>query len=150
MTVELAAQNGWSNLILKCYANAFVKADARTEEDCRQTISYVKGYFRLKLYCKKLSNQKLTANTVKTFKTYHHIRTGSLLLRITRRIGRLSYLSSSLFPRGKLPNVMASLKSLNKLPNTRVFIAAENGWLEVLELVALFLFKTGTCDAKNS
>ena len=45
---------------------------------------------------------------------------------------------------------MASLKSLNKLPNTRVFIAAENGWLEVLELVALFLFKTGTCDAKNS
>ena len=26
----------------------------------------------------------------------------------------------------------------------------KNGWLEVLELVALFLFKTGTCDAKNS
>ena len=26
----------------------------------------------------------------------------------------------------------------------------KNGWLELLELVALFLFKTGTCDAKNS
>ena len=25
-----------------------------------------------------------------------------------------------------------------------------NGWLEVLGLVALFLFKKGTCDAKNS
>ena len=34
-----------------------------------------------------------------------------------------------------------SLKSLNKLPNTRVL---------VLELVALFIFKTGTCEAKNS
>ena len=26
----------------------------------------------------------------------------------------------------------------------------KNGWLEVLELVALFIFKTGTCEAKNS
>ena len=43
-----------------------------------------------------------------------------------------------------------SLKSVNKLPNTRVFIADEKGWLEVLELVAFFLLKTGTCDAKNS
>ena len=34
--------------------------------------------------------------------------------------------------------------------NTRVFIAAENGWLGVLELVAVFLLKTGTWDAKNS
>ena len=34
-----------------------------------------------------------------------------------------------------------SLKSLNKLPNTRVL---------VLELVVLFIFKTGTCEAKNS
>ena len=47
-------------------------------------------------------------------------------------------------------NVMASLKSFNKLPNTRVFIAAENGWLGVLELVAIFLLKTETWDAKNS
>ena len=37
-------------------------------------------------------------------------------------------------------------KSVNKLPNTRVFIAAEKWMLEVLELVAFFLFKTGTCD----
>ena len=50
---------------------------------------------------------------------------GTLLLGITRRIRRLSYLSSSLFPSGKLANVMASLKSLDKLPNTRIFIAAE-------------------------
>ena len=40
-------------------------------------------------------------------------------------------------------NVMANLSSLNKLPNTRVFVAAENGSVEVLELVALFLLKTG-------
>ena len=45
---------------------------------------------------------------------------------------------------------MAKLKSLDKLLSTTVFIAAENGWLEVLELVALFLSKTGTLDAKNS
>ena len=35
-----------------------------------------------------------------------------------------------------------SLSNLNKLPNTRVFVAAENGSVEVLELVALFLHKT--------
>ena len=44
---------------------------------------------------------------------------------------------------------MSSLKSLNKLPNTRVFIAAENGSVEELELVALFLLKTGIFVAKN-
>ena len=46
-------------------------------------------------------------------------------------------------------NVMANLTSLNKLPNTRVFVAAENGSVEVLELVALFLLKTETFGAKN-
>ena len=40
-------------------------------------------------------------------------------------------------------NVMANLSNLNKLPNARVFVAAENGSVEVLELVALFLLKTG-------
>ena len=35
-------------------------------------------------------------------------------------------------------NVMANLTSLNKLPNTRVFIAAENGSVEVLELAWLY------------
>ena len=44
---------------------------------------------------------------------------------------------------------MANLSNLNKLPNTRVFVAAENGSVEVLELVALFLLKTGTFSAKN-
>ena len=46
-------------------------------------------------------------------------------------------------------NVMANLSNLNKLPNTRVFVAAENGSVEVLELVAIFLLKTGTFSAKN-
>ena len=44
---------------------------------------------------------------------------------------------------------MANLSNLNKLPNTRVFVAAENGSVEVLELVALFLLKTGTFSAKK-
>ena len=42
-----------------------------------------------------------------------------------------------------------NLTRSNKLPNTRVFVAAENGSVEVLELLALFLLKTGTFDAKN-
>ena len=45
--------------------------------------------------------------------------------------------------------VMANLAKLNKLPNTRVFVAVENGLVEVLEMVALFLLKTGTFSAKN-
>ena len=44
---------------------------------------------------------------------------------------------------------MANLSNLNKLPNTRVFVAAENGSVEVLQLVALFLLKTGTFSAKR-
>ena len=46
-------------------------------------------------------------------------------------------------------NVMANFTSLIKLPNTRAFVAAENGSVEVLELVAPFLLKTGTFGAKN-
>ena len=45
--------------------------------------------------------------------------------------------------------VTANLTSLNELPNTRVFIAAENGSVEVLELVPLFLLKMGIFNAKN-
>ena len=44
---------------------------------------------------------------------------------------------------------MANLTSLNKLLNKRVFIAAENGSVEVLELAPLFLLKTGTFSAKK-
>ena len=44
---------------------------------------------------------------------------------------------------------MANLSKMNQLPKTRVFVAAENGSVEVLELVALFLPKTGTFSAKN-
>ena len=44
---------------------------------------------------------------------------------------------------------MANLTSLNKLSNTRVFVAAESGSVEVLELVASFLLKTGTFGARN-
>ena len=43
----------------------------------------------------------------------------------------------------------ANLSNLNKLPNTSAFVAAENGSVEVLELVALFQLKTGTFSAKN-
>ena len=45
--------------------------------------------------------------------------------------------------------LMRNLSNLNKLPNTTVFVASENGSVEVLELVALFLLKTGTFSAKN-
>ena len=47
-------------------------------------------------------------------------------------------------------NVISSLKTLNKIPRTRAYSALENGRLDALELVALFLLKTETCDAKNS
>ena len=46
-------------------------------------------------------------------------------------------------------NVMANQTCLNRLPNTRVFVAAENGSVDVLEWVTLFLLKTGTFGAKN-
>ena len=45
--------------------------------------------------------------------------------------------------------MIANLSNMNKLPNIRVFVAAENGLVEILELVALFLLKTGTFSAKN-
>ena len=48
----------WSNLTWKCYANTFGKVDAQLVKECWRTISY------RKFYCKKLSNQKPTANTV--------------------------------------------------------------------------------------
>ena len=44
---------------------------------------------------------------------------------------------------------MKNFTSLNKLPNTRAFVAVENGSVEVLELVAPFLLKTGTFGAKK-
>ena len=44
---------------------------------------------------------------------------------------------------------MANLSNLNKLPNARVFVTAENRSVEVLELVALFLLKTRSFGAKN-
>ena len=55
----------WLNLTLKCYPIIFVKADAQIEEECLPTIFYLQGYSYLKLYCKKLSNQKPTSNTVR-------------------------------------------------------------------------------------
>ena len=45
---------------------------------------------------------------------------------------------------------MSSPKTLNKLPSSRASVQLKNGWLEVLELVAIFLFKTETYDAKKS
>ena len=38
---------------------------------------------------------------------------------------------------------------LEKLPNARVFVAAQKGSVKVLELVALFLLKTVTFGAKT-
>ena len=61
-------------------------------------------------------------------------------------------LSSSLFPSGKVP-VRMCWQVLKVWINYQIqgfSLQLKNGWLEVLELVALFLFKTGTCDAKNS
>ena len=57
----------------------------------------------------------------------------------------------SLYPMAKCPCecVMGNLSNLNKLPNTRVFVAAENRSVEVLELVALFLLETGNFSAEN-
>ena len=46
-------------------------------------------------------------------------------------------------------NVTANLLNLSKLPSTKVFVAAENGLVEVPELVALFLLKTGVFSAKK-
>ena len=47
--------------------------------------------------------------------------------------------------------MMANLSNLNKLSNTRVFVAAESGSVEVLELVpCYFSSRRETCDAKNS
>ena len=46
-------------------------------------------------------------------------------------------------------NVMANITILNKLPNTRVLVAAENGSVEVLESVALFLLEKETFGTKN-
>ena len=59
-------------------------------------------------------------------------------------------LYSSNYPQQQTANVMVSLKSVNKLSNMKGSLQLKNGWLEVLALVALFLFRTGTCDAKNS
>ena len=65
---------------------------------------------------------------------------------------RLSYFPSSLSPSGKVPVRMWWSKSMNKLPSTRAFILVQlkNGCLyNTLELMAIFLLKTETCDAKN-
>ena len=56
----------WSNLTLN-RADTVVNVEALVVEECRRTISYLKGYSYPKLYCKKLSNQKPTANTVSFF-----------------------------------------------------------------------------------
>ena len=65
---------------------------------------------------------------------------------------RLQLVILLIIPNGKTAraNVMANLTSLNILPNTKVFVAAENGsTVEALELVTLFLLKTGTFGDKT-
>ena len=68
---------------------------------------------------------------IQAFYTFHHIRTGTLPLGNRdedKYDHRLSY--SSHYPQQQTAhaNVMVSLKSVNKLPNTRVFIAGEK-WM---------------------
>ena len=47
--------------------------------------------------------------------------------------------------------MISSLKTLNKLPSTRAFSAAEKWTVRSTGVGAvLFLLKTETCDAKNS
>ena len=48
----------------KCNANTFVQVDPQIEEECRRPNYYLQGYSWPKLYCKNLSNQEPTANTV--------------------------------------------------------------------------------------
>ena len=55
----------WESL-LKCHGNTFVKVNAQTEKECRQTSCYLQGYSYTKLYRKKLSTQKPMANTKRT------------------------------------------------------------------------------------
>ena len=66
-----------------------------------------------------------------------------------KKIWQLSHSCHSLQWQTARANVMANQTCLNRLPNTRVFVAAENGSVDVLELVTLFLLKTGTFGAKN-
>ena len=65
MTIQLddKMQYMLANLTLN-RADTVVNVEALLVEECRRTISYLKGYSYPKLYCKKLSNQKPTANTV--------------------------------------------------------------------------------------
>ena len=51
--------NSWSTLTWKCNANIFVEVDAQMEENCRRTISYLKGYS-----FPKLQLQEATANSI--------------------------------------------------------------------------------------
>ena len=56
----------------------------------------------------------------------------------------------SLSPTANCPCECAGKRSRINYQIQGFSLQLKNGWLEVLELVALFLFKTGTCDAKNS
>ena len=52
----------WSNLTLKCYATIWESWCTSGGRVLKDYISYLKGYYYSKLYCKKLSNQKPRAN----------------------------------------------------------------------------------------
>ena len=83
------------------------------------------------------------------FLDFSHIRTGSLPLGDKDEENMtIVFIYPNAWQNARA-NVMANLSNLNKLPNTRVFVAAENGSDEVLELVALFLLKTGTFSAET-
>ena len=46
--------------------------------------------------------------------------------------------------------MIVSLKSLNKFPNTKVFIAAEKWMVGSTGVGGLISLRNGTCEAKNS
>ena len=74
------------------------------------------------------------------------IRTGSWQMGILRRIRGLSSFSSSLCPSGKYPvRIWWQVEKPGINQQAQGFsLQLRNGWLEVLELVALFLLKMGT------
>ena len=111
-----------------CYANTFVKDDTRIDVECRQTICYLKGYSYLKLYCKKQSNQKPTANIVSTTRR-------TTLCWVRGNIKELLFMKLTLY--------LSPLfwKQILTKQNMEKWMVRSAGVGQ-----ALFLFRTGTCD----
>ena len=89
---------------------------------------------------------------IQVWKICRHIRTGILPLGIMKRIRRLSYFLHLYSQVANFP-CECDVKSKNLWINYQaqgLSVQLKNRRLQVLELAALFLLKTETCDAKNS